>query len=136
MFEYNGTVYLYDLSYKTKYENVFDSIPDNVTLSSGEVPLFMKNYFEKAVDFLHGRVLYCDKNGNKNRRVSLDINTSIIPDKVNGVEQIMLTFLEFTTTSDYTKLVEKNRVINTSFFHHLLIKFPMLEKSIYCIHLI
>jgi hypothetical protein len=130
LFEYNGTVYLYDLSYKGKYKNVFDSIPDNVTISSSEVPLFIKNYFEKAVDFLHGRVFYCDKNGNKNRRVSLDINTSIIPDKVNGIDQIMFTFYKFNTISDYSKIVEKSRVINNYLFYHFLEKFPIIEKLV------
>jgi hypothetical protein len=131
LFEYNGTVYLYDLSYKGKYENVFNSIPDNVTLSSSEVPLFMKNYFEKAVDFLHGRVFYCDKHGNQKRRISLDITTSIIPDTVNDIDQIVFTFSKFTTTSDYSKIVEKHSVVDNYFLYHLLEKYSILVNTIY-----
>jgi hypothetical protein len=123
------------VSLPTLFENVkaialaAPPLPISTTvLPSSDVPLFIKNYFEKAVDFLHGRVFYCDKNGNKNRRVSLDINTSIIPDKVNGIDQIMFTFYKFTTTSDYSKIVEKSRVINNYLFYHLLEKFPIIEK--------
>jgi len=128
LFEYDGVVYLYDLSYGQKYENVFDSIPINAKKSSSEVPLFRANYFDKAVDFLQGKIFYTDENGNRYRRDVFQINTTIVPDKLDGKDQIMFLLNTFDRARDYDLMVSKSRMLQNPIYYYILEKFPIFER--------
>jgi len=129
LFEYEEVIYLYDLSYGKKYENVFDTIPDSYAKKySSEVPLFRSNYFNKAVDFLQGKIYYTDENGNRYKRETFEVNTTIVPDEVGGKNQILFRFFKFNRARDYRSIAERSRLEYNPLLSLILEKFPIIEK--------
>ena len=105
---YNNTVYLYDLSFGNgPYTDIFTEIPEKGYHTSAETGKFRTDYFNKAVDYMYGRISYTNKNGKI--RLTLKkfaVKTELIPDEINGENQIEFYFHCFNSSSDIDKSKE------------------------------
>jgi len=94
LLDYNGEILLYDLSFgKGPYLNTFAAIPQQGKHVSSEIRNFRENYHDIAIDHMNGRIYYKDSAG----EVVLDgtylnVKTSIIPDELDGKNQILYYF--------------------------------------------
>ncbi len=94
LLEYNGDIYLYDLSFGNgPYLNTFESWPARGYYQSSQIEDFRQNYFNLAVDHLDGVIYYFNSNNELALGHSFDVKTSIIPNEVNGVNQLLLRFM-------------------------------------------
>jgi hypothetical protein len=94
LLEYDDEIYLYDLSFgHGPYSGIFDEMPNTGNHQSADISDFRQNYFNLAVDDLEGKIYHY----NSNHELILDdqhfsVKTSIVPDEVNNVNQLLLWF--------------------------------------------
>jgi len=94
LLDYNGEILLYDLSFgKGPYLNTFTSIPSQGKHVSSEMRNFRENYHDIAVDHMNGRIYSKNSAGNiVLDQTNLNVKTSIIPDEVDGKNQMLYYF--------------------------------------------
>jgi hypothetical protein len=110
LIDYNGEILLYDLSFgKGPYLNTFTAIPQQGIHISREMRNFRENYHDFAVDHMNGRIYYKNSAGDiVLDRTFLNVKTSIIPDEVDGKNQMLYYFDVF----QYNRSKSKLKIIN------------------------
>jgi len=82
--EYNGQIYLYDLSFGTgPWPDTWTSLPYG-TKRGAELHDFRVNYMNTALDYMRGRIYYDDGTGSCTSLGTLDVDSDIIPDEIRG----------------------------------------------------
>lgn len=101
LLEYDGEVYLYDLSFGTgPWAGTFDAIPSSGYHQGAELHDFRVNYHDYAVDHMHGKVYYDDDTGCGKLDTRFDVMSLIIPDRIDTQDQIKYYFSVLRTGMD------------------------------------
>jgi hypothetical protein len=84
LLEYDGQIYLYDLSFGTgPWPNTWTSLPYG-TKQGAELHDFRVNYMNTALDYMRGRITYDSGTGACTALGTLDVDSDIIPDDISG----------------------------------------------------
>jgi len=93
LLEYNGSVYLYDLSFGTgPWSGTFSSVPVSGYYAGPQLHDFRVNYLNYAVDHMYGKIYYSDGSPVQKIGIRFDVNSSIIPDKIGSQDQMKYYF--------------------------------------------
>jgi len=117
LLEYNGEVYLYDLSFgMSPSESVFVDIPENGAYPSEQFPDFRQNYFNVLYDYMYGHIYYRDEEGDLifDDVLEFCVNTSIIPDVVENESQITYIFEIDHNLASYQSYSQNSQIIQQS----------------------
>jgi len=118
LLEYNGKVYLYDLSFGAgPYENVFNSIPSTGFRTSSQMRQFRDNYHDLAVDYLHGKIIYEDQNKREIvDNTNFSVKTSIVPDEIDGKNQLSYYFKIIDTEGKERASMSRNKKVDDIYY--------------------
>ncbi len=91
LLDYNGEVFLYDLSFgKGPYLNTFSSMPQEGRYTSHELRNFRENYHDIAFEYMNGIINFIDEEGKRViNETDFCVKTSIIPDEIDGNNQLL-----------------------------------------------
>jgi hypothetical protein len=133
LLDYNDEILLYDLSFgKGPYENTFIEIPKAGRYSSNQIHDFRKNYHDIAVDHMNGRIYYEDNEGEIILdRTNFSIKTSIIPDEIDGENQLSYSFyIGNYARPKYNQLFLDQTIEYKEFFDYVKEKTELFKISI------
>jgi hypothetical protein len=112
LLEYNGEVFLYDLSFgKGPYLNTFTTIPEQGIYTSIEMRNFRENYHDIAIDHMNGRIYYEDEREKiKIDLTNFSVKTSIIPDEIDGKNQMRYFFdvIDYSDAKSTLNIISNN----------------------------
>jgi len=94
LLEYENEIYLYDLSFgKGPYIHPFNSIPKPGLYRSEQLHDFRQNFFDNAIDYVHGNIYFIDERGETVLDdTNFSVKPSIIPDKIDRENQMLYLF--------------------------------------------
>jgi hypothetical protein len=93
LLNYNGEVYLYDLSFGTgPWAGTFDTIPTSGYYQGAALHDFRANYHDYAVDHMYGKIYFNDSAGCGKLGPRFDVKSLIIPDQIGTQDQMKYYF--------------------------------------------